>query len=319
MHTRAALGLVSIVLAGFCTTGCRPEGVTSRPAGELQIVCTFLPVYVFTMNIVRDVPGVSAALLVSADAGCPHHYSLRPADLKRIADARLILANGLGLEPFLDDLARANPRAKIVTVSGDCDALPTTQPAHGEHCEHEHHDRCDHGQDVNPHVWVSPRQAIRQVQAIARALVEVDPSHADAYTRNSEAYVARLQTLDAEMQRVATRLSRRHIVTLHDAFAYLARDMGLNVVATLQLEPGQEPSARRMAEIIGLVRETKAVVFYEPGTSDRVARTVARDAGAGLFPLNPLNTVPGEPAPDSYEKVMRENLRILSEAMGGSS
>ncbi len=322
---RLAVG--ATLAAAAVVPGCRRDAASTRPAGELNLVCTFLPVYVFTRNVIDGVPGVQAELLVSKDAGCPHHYSLRPLDLKRVARADLIVANGLGLEPFLDDVSKAGPHARVITISDDCDVLHAeTEPGHDEspgHAEHGHEHAHEHAHAhehcrLNAHVWVSPTQAARQVETLARKLGEADPAHAAQYARNAEAYIVKLRALDQKMRQAAQGFARRRIATLHDAFAYLARDLGLEVVATLQAEPGQEPSASGMTAIIDAVRKAQAVVFYEPGASDRVARTVARDAGVPVFPLNPFNTFEGEPTASSYESVMLSNLDVLRQALGAA-
>ena len=303
----------------------------SAPEG-FNVLCTFLPVYVFTTNVVGDTPGVHVELLVSPDSGCPHSYNPRASDLKRVADADLILANGLGLEPFLDRLQRDKP-GKVLTVSGDCDLLPSRN-AHDEHAEHEDADEHAGHQHApgeactephahsngayNPHVWVSPREAVKQVRSIAAHLATADPAHADAYRKNADAYVARLEALNARLEAISAGVQRREIVTFHEAFDYLARDMHLNVVATLAGLPEEGTSARRMADVIRTIRQSKAAaVFYEPVYSDRLARTVAHDAGVPTYPLNPFNSVQGKPSRDSYEQVMDENLRTLQRALGG--
>jgi len=331
---------------------------TNRKAYEngLDILCTFLPVYVFALNVVGDTPGVHVELLVDTNVGCPHSYSVRAQDLKRVARADLVVANGLGSEGFLAAMARDKPPDRIITISDDCEVLHTrvepaaetpeepdlggghpARPLHkdggeGEPAQesdrhdseqHIHGEVCDHGPDhqhapgaVNPHVWVSPRQAARQVRTLAGKLARFDPPHAERYRANAEAYVARLEALQRRMEEAARRFTNRNIVTFHDAFEYLARDLGLNVVATLTVLPDDSLSASNMARIIETIKRTHAAaVFYEPAYSDRVARTVARDAGVPLLPLNPFNTIDGTPAAGSYEEVMNRNLQVLEQAL----
>lgn len=299
--------LFAAVVASSFGNGCRQDAApASRPSGDLRIVCTFLPVYVFTLNVVGDAPGVRVEMLVSRGVGCPHHYSMRPADLKRASQADLIIANGLGIEPFLDDLVRGNSTARVLTLSDDCDVL---KEASAGHAEPEH-------AGANPHVWVSPVEVVKEVRTLARKLGQADPPRADRYKANGEAFVARLESLHRQMLDAAKGFTKRDIVTFHDAFAYLARDLGLNVVATLEAEPGQEPSAHQMATIIDILRRTRAPVFFEPASSDQIARTVARDAGVPVFAMNPFNSLDGEPTARSYEEVMSANLKVLRQALG---
>lgn len=303
--TRVLAFLTILVLAGGVSAG---DG-----KGRKKIVCTFLPVYVFTLNVVNDAPDVDVEMLVSADVGCPHHYTARPADLKAAGEANVIVANGLDMEPFLPELLKNSPNVKVIAISDDCDVIRVEGEHHhgpGEKCDH------DHGA-VNGHVWASPLQAVRQVRLLARRLGEADPERAALYAIHAEAYAGRLEGLHERMREAARGFVNRRIVTTHDSFAYLARDLGLEVVATIESEPGRAPSAHRMAKVIETIRETKAgAVFYEPSGSDRVARTVAADAGVPVYSLNPFTSLSGRPTARSYEDVMEQNLTTLKNALG---
>ncbi|MCI0437127.1 MAG: metal ABC transporter substrate-binding protein [Gemmatimonadetes bacterium] len=302
-----------------------------------KVVCTFLPVYVFALNVVGDTPGVEVELLVSPEVGCPHSYSVRPADLQRVERADVVIANGLGLEGFLGKLIQAGGAHRVVTISDDCDVLPRRGQHEYDHASHDtgetpvphhtgykpvpqaedEHEDVAHEGELNPHVWVSPAEAIVQVRTLARKLGESDPEHATRYQQNADAYVARLETLRARVNTVAASLTRRKIVTFHDAFDYLARDLGLEVVATLMIEPEQMPSAGQIRETIDRIKaEGAAAIFAEPAYSARAAETVSRETGVPVFELNPFNTMTGPVTPDAYERVMSRNLDVLEQALG---
>jgi len=314
-------------VSGFLSA-CGREPAEDR----FRVLCTFLPVYVLTLNVVGDTPGVEVELLLEANTGCPHSHAARASDLKRAAAADLILANGLGIEPFLDQLSEAGGRAAVAVITGECELLAArgagsaeTAPAasataacdHPGPCAGHHHHHHDEASPFNPHVWVSPEQAAIMVRAIVRELSRADPVRAAAYQANGRACVARLEALRDEMKAAAAGFASRKIVTFHNAFDYLARDLGLEVVATLTVEPGEPIHAGRLAEVIRRARDGgAAAVFREPAYSDRAAEIVARDAGVPLFELNPLNSLPGTPDAGAYERVMRENLEILRKALG---
>jgi ABC-type Zn uptake system ZnuABC Zn-binding protein ZnuA len=231
-------------------------------------------------------------------------------------------------------MLRGQTKAKVITIADDCNVLQLTAGEGGEH-EHEH-GHAEHGtaasepsheahhSDVNPHTWVSPRQAAREVRTLARKLGEVDRTHTDQYRKNGEAYAARIEALADKMESAARGFKNRNIVTGHAAFDYLARDLGLNVVATLHIVPGETGSASEMAHIIDTIRKTHAAaVFQEPPFSDKMADTIARDAGVPMYPLNPLNSDAGLPKPKTvedarrmYEEAMLQNLATLQQALG---
>lgn len=345
-----AVGTVAAALAAVALWPSKAADPSQD--GRLRIVCTFLPMYVFTENVVGDTPGVDVRLLIERDVGCPHSYSLTGRDLKLVSQADLVVANGLGAEPFLDKLSRGR-NLKILTVSDDCDVLHADPGEHEGHdhashedgpdeaeAGHEGHDHAgedpssaealhdDHaGCELNPHTWVSPREAAKQVRTLGRKLAEADPAHAETYRTNAEAYANRLEALARRMEAVAKSFVNPNIVTGHAAFDYLARDLGLYVVATLRVIPGETGSAAEMAHVIDRIRETQAAaVFWEPPFGDRVAETVARETGVAVYPLNPFNTDAGLPPANTpeqrrrmYEDVMEQNLATLQKALGTAS
>ena len=269
-------------------------------AGNLRVLASFLPVYLFARNVVGDTPGVSVELMLPASLGCPHDYALTPGDMRKIAAADLFIANGQGMEEFLGaPVRKANPRVRVVETAA---GIPTIRGVGGEHG------------GINPHTWVSPRNAILQVRAVEKALSEAYPPGAPSFRRNADVYVGRLSVLVREFEAAAQALSGRNIVTSHNVFDYLARDLGLVIVGEIEKTPGQEPSAGEASKLIRAIRERKAAaVFREPQFPERLAAMIAREAGVPMRVLDPVST--GSTASSTYEDVMRKNLLALMEAL----
>jgi ABC-type Zn uptake system ZnuABC Zn-binding protein ZnuA len=291
MKILAALLAAAVVLSPF------------PPAAEetgVRVLTSFLPIHLFTLNVVGDAKGITVEMMLPASLGCPHDYSLSPGDMKKIAAADLFLANGLGMEDFLGaPLGRANPGIRVVETASSVPPL-RAEGGHG---------------DANPHTWVSPRNAILQVRAIEKALAEASPANGPIFHRNADAYVGRLASLAREFDEAARRFRNRNIVIFHNIFDYLARDLRLTVVGRIEETPGQRPSAREMQDLIRTIREREAAaVFAELQYPVKLARTVAEEAGVPVRMLDPVST--GSTAPTSYEDAMRRNLRTLTEALG---
>lgn len=267
---------------------------------DLRVLTSFLPMDIFTRNVVGDAPGVTVRMMLPATLGCPHDYSLSPGDMRKISEADLFIANGYGMEDFLGaPIRRANPDIRIVETASSVTPLLAGN-GHGE---------------INPHTWVSPRNAILQVRAIERALSAASPKNEPVFRRNADAYVGRLEILAGEFDKAAAHFGVRNIVTFHNVFDYLARDLGLTVVGWIEETPGQEPSAGEIRALIRTIRERKAAaVFAEPQYPVRLAAMVAGEAGVPVFTLDPVST--GPTAPSTYEDVMRRNLRTLTKALG---
>lgn len=299
--------------------------------GAIQnVLCSTFPIYQLTRNVAQGREGVEVQLLLPASLGCPHHYSLTPQDMKKLANADVFVVNGLGMEEFLGaPVAQANRDLLVVDSSaGIPDVLAYAEDRHGEEAEHaeEGHEAHEEGEEehrhhhlhagANPHLFVSPRMAAKLALNIAAGLSKADPEGADVYYRNARAYAGRMNALAGEMSALGQRLRNRRIVQPHGVFDYLARDLGLEVVAMLQPH-GQEPSAAEMIEIVRIVREKNAgAVFTEPQYSPKAGQTIAREAGIPAAVLEPAASGPEDAPLDYFETTMRQNMEILSATLG---
>lgn len=292
--------------------------------GGLNILCTTFPIYQITKNLTQGRGSAQVALLLPAQLGCPHDYALTPKDMQLLARADVLVINGLGLEEFLGTLRQKTaPRLSIIdsakgvseTIAYAAEPAPTPRQGHKGHEGHDAHDAHEAG--VNPHLFVSPRLAARLAMSIAGELARIDPAGAGVYQSNGRAYADKMGQLDQELVGLGQRLKNRRIITQHGVFAYLARDLGLEVVAVVQAHAGQEPSAAEMLAIIKTARETKAgAIFSEPQYPAKVVQTIAREAGIPAATLDPVASGPDGAALDHYEKTMRQNMATLKSTLG---
>lgn len=289
-----------LALALAMCSGCAAE----EDAGK-TIVTSFYPMYVFTQNVVRDVPGVRVVNMASESAGCLHDYQLQTRDMVTLEGADALVINGGGMEQFMDKVIAQRPELPVINASDGIEML----------CGEDDHDGHDHDHGVyNAHVWLDPALAMRQVQNIADGLAAVDSENAEAYQRNAAAYKARLQALHAELSAQLAPLAGSAIVTFHEAFTYFADAYGLVVAGVIANDAGEEPSTRQIAATCDLVKQYQVkALFVEPQYPTKSAETIARETGASVFTLDPV--VSGDGSPESYENAMRENARVLTEAL----
>lgn len=291
-----------LALALAVCSGCAAE----EAAGK-TIVTSFYPMYVFTQNVVRDVPGVRVVNMASESAGCLHDYQLQTRDMVALEGAGALVINGGGMEQFMDKVIAQRPELPVINASDGIEML-CSEDGH----DHDGHDH-DHGV-YNAHVWLDPALAIRQVQNIADGLAAADSEHAEAYQQNAAAYKARLQALDAELSAQLAPLAGSAIVTFHEAFTYFTDAYGLVVAGVIANDAGEEPSTRQIAQTCDLVKQRQVkALFVEPQYPTKSAETIARETGAQVFTLDPV--VSGDGSPESYENAMRENARVLTEAL----
>jgi len=270
-------------------------GAFSSASASLRVVTSFYPVYVATLNVVDGVDGAEVHNLTAPHVGCLHDYQLTTADARKLSEAGLFLANGGGMETFLDKVRAQNPDLKIVEASAGIPLI-----------------------EGNPHVWVSFEGARRQVDNVAEALAEAAPGHAEALRANAETYKSSLAALEKKMHEELKPYAGARIMTFHGAFPYFARDFGLELVGVVEREPGAEPSARELSETIDLVRErgVKALAT-EPQYSDRTAQVIARETGVGICELDPVVTGPASAAEarNAWVVAMEKNLVALRDAL----
>ena len=146
-------------------------GNAASEAKEIKIVASFYPMYIMAKNVAKDVPGVSVQNLTPPLTGCLHDYTVTTNDMKKLADAQVFVANGAGMESFLDKIIAQHPTIKIIQLS---EGIPLIK---GEGNEGD-----------NPHLWVSISNAIIQVKNLGKAMGEFDPSHKELYANNTVNY-----------------------------------------------------------------------------------------------------------------------------------
>jgi zinc transport system substrate-binding protein len=285
-HLKRSAAIIAVSLLGIC-------GASAKP---LEILTSFYPMYVSTLNVVGDTPGVKVACLTEPFVGCLHDYSLTAGDMKKLARADVFVANGAGMESFIDKAVKQSPSLKVVEASKGMKLAF----------------------EGNPHVWVGISGAIGQVENIASGLAKADPDHAEAYRKNAADYVAKLDALRREMHAALDGLKSRDILTFHEAFPYFASEFNLNIVGVIEREPGAAPNAKELAETIELVRKQKVhALFAEPQYPSSSAKVIERETGVPVSILDPVVTGSREPdkANDAYLTAMRKNLGVLRKAL----
>lgn len=298
------------------TTRAATAGSGGMASGRVTVVATFYPLFEWAEAIGGNRSDVFNVVPPGVE---PHDFEPSAADAKRLRTAHLILYQGNGFQPAVDRLLAALPQKggpRIVnTAQGLVSSHPNEPEAHEDEKKHDEHNQA---QGVDPHTWLDPVLAKRQVDRIATAYSEADPKNQDTYRVNAERYVAQLDQLHAEFRAGLRNCARREFVTSHAAFGYLASRYGLHQVAISGLSPEAEPSPRRLSELSRWAQEKDVkVIFFETLASPKVAQTLAREVGAKALVLNPLEGFTAEElkAGKNYLQGMRENLRNLRVAL----
>jgi zinc/manganese transport system substrate-binding protein len=264
----------------------------------LKVVASFSILGDFVKNVGGN--RVEVTTLVGPD-GDVHVYTPTPADVRKIADAKLLVVNGFGLEGWLPRLLEAaGGKASIVTATSGIAPLKL-------------------GSDADPHAWQSVADAEKYVLNIRDALAAADPPDAEFFRQNAQTYLAKLEALDGEVRQAVDRIppSRRKMISTHDAFGYFAARYGIEFIAPIGVSTEAEASARDIAKIIAQVKaEHIPAVFLERISDPRLMRRISAETGArigGTLYSDSLSDEKGD-AP-TYIDMVRHNIKALTSAL----
>jgi manganese/iron transport system substrate-binding protein len=293
------LWTLAVLVAGIVLAGCSgPDDAAGGSRGPTPAPDAIDVVASTTVlaDLVHQVGGtrVNISSLVPP-GGEVHTFDPTPADIARVADADLVITNGLGLDDWVEDLARdSGSQAPIVALGEDLEGA-TYLGGDGQ------------AGTANPHLWMDVRNATRYVERIGEQLAAVDAAHASVYEAGASSYVELLTALDdsAREEIGAIPAERRKVVSFHDAFPYFAEAYGLEIVGTVVDAPGQDPSAGEIADLIDAIRASGATaLFGEAQFNPQLAQTVAEEAGITVVTDLYTDSL-GEPPADTYEGMIR--------------
>lgn len=308
MPAGAGMRCTALLLVALLA-GCAAQ----PPATKLPVVVSFYPLYAFAKEVGGD--RVDVRQLVPPGTS-PHDYEPKPSEVAAIRNARVFVYNGAGLEPWVPRLEAELPADAVRVEATRGLPLVEWSSEHGHSEDHGHH---GHQERVDPHVWLDPVLAQRMVENVTAGLVQADPQGDAAYRERAQELRRRLQALHTHYAQTLKRCRSRVLITSHAAFGYLARRYGLRLESVAGLAHEAEPSPRRLRQLVGLARrEGVRAVYAETLAGRRVMESLARELGAQLLVLDPLEGLSESDVQQgkNYFSVMEDNLRQLAEGLG---
>src|SRR6478736_3037935 len=299
---RRAASLTLLALAAALLAACGQARAPIGPPADPDALRVTATTTVLA-DIVKSVGGTRTSVQSIVPPGVgPEDYEPRPADARAIADAQLLVSNGVGLESFLDRLIRSaggDDAPRLVLGDG----IPAIE-VDGE---------------PNPHFWLDPT-IVRDdwLPKIVGALSAAAPGDRATFEANAAAYAKTLTALDAELAAQVATIppANRKLVTFHDAFPYFARHFGFELVGVVLANPGQEPSAGEMAQLVETVKKAGVhAVFTEAQFNPSLAKTLADEAGITEVVTSLYNDALGPAPADTYVGVMRWDMQHIVEAL----
>ena len=329
-----SIALVSAIAVslGSCATTPAPSSSESpqslaSPAStdQLKIVTTFLPITQFTKAVAGERAEVTQLLPTTVG---PHDYQAKPGDAQKLAQADLLVENGLELEEFLDDLVK-NAGSSTLKVIDSSEGIATiaTEEIEGHDHDHAADEKAtgtaetghEHG-EFNPHIWLDPKRAMQQVENIRDGLIAADPQGKEVYTANAAAYVEKLKTLDSEIAATLQPYSGKTFVAFHDFAPYFAQSYNLKAQFLVEI-PEENPAPEDVKRIMDTVQSTNLkTILNEPQAGEDAFAAVAQDLNVQVSVFDPGETGGADALqPDYYFTLMRQNLKNLKSAFAGQS
>ncbi|WP_261304556.1 metal ABC transporter substrate-binding protein [Paenibacillus andongensis] len=302
--------LAFTVLTAVLLSGCASK--TASGDGKLNVVTSFYPMYEFTKQVAGDHANVIALIPPGAE---PHDWEPSAKDMKQLKNANVFVYNGI-VEGWAEQSLQSAENKNRVVVEASKGIELMEGLAEEEHQDHKNE---AHGDKIlDPHVWLTPVLAQKEVEAIVIGLTQADPAHKDDYRKNADAYIGKLKALDESFKTGLKNVKHKEFVTQHAAFGYLAKEYGLTQVPIAGLSPEEEPAPDKMAEIIKFAKDNKVqTIFFETLVDPKVASTIAKEVGAKTAVLNPIEGLTDDDKKKNldYIGVMTNNLEALKKAL----
>lgn len=294
--------LFFIIILSIFLTGCTStKNISSN--SKIKVYTSFYAMYDFANKIGGD--KINLTNLIPAGTE-PHDWEPTPSDISNIEKADVLIYNGAGMEGWINQVLSSINSKKLIVVESSKGLNLLNNSDKNENLQYD------------PHVWLNPMLAKKQMEAIKNAFIKADLSNKDYYEKNYAENAKKLDALDKEYRDTTSKFTKKDIIVAHQAFGYLCSAYGLRQIAIEGLNADSEPSPARMAEIADFAKKNNVkYIFFEDLISPKVADAIANEVGAKTEVLNPLEGLREDKikAGSEYFSVMRDNLKVLSKAL----
>jgi len=298
---KAAILAISIVipLTAFSLWLSEQNKAESMSVQGHKILVTFYPLYQFTKAIGKE--KIDASIIIPPGIE-PHDWEPTIQDIQKMKDADMIVINGAGLESWITKITSINPNVMIIDTSSGIPLLEKDSNGF------------DKITKKDPHIWLDPILAKKQVQNIADGLIKLDSQNANYYQQNANDYKAKLDMLDNEIRTDFSTCDKKDFLAFHDAFSYFSKEYGLHQHTIVGgLDPETEPTAPALQQITKDAQSLGLnVIFTEEAANPRVSQVIADEIHGRVLVLSPLEITDKN---IDYISKMEENLSNLKEAL----
>lgn len=301
----------TVFIMAFALTGCNTEksaekttessassAQTEVTSSKLKVMTSFYPMFDFASKVGGDKVEVTNMTPAGTE---PHDWEPSAKDITQLEKADVFIYNGADMEHWTDDVLNTLDSKKITVVEASKGI-----------------DLLKEGKSYDPHVWLNPLNAKKEMENIKDALVKADEKNKDYYEKNYETYAKKFDTLDSEYTTTLSDVKNKNLIASHEAFGYLCEAYGLKQIGIEGLSPDSEPDAAKMKEIIRFAKKNNVkTIFFEELVSPKVSKVIAKELGAEAKVLDPIEGLSEDQQElgADYFSVMESNLQTLKEAL----
>ena len=295
-----SLGLIS------CSNNIKKEEV-NKYNDKIKVYETIFPVYDFAKNIGKDKIELNYIVPPSSE---PHDYEISAKTIKDIQNADLLIKNGLGIDGFSDNIKSESDKLNILVASEGIEKITYKEEGHDEDQIEEEH---EHGK-YDPHVWIDINNAIKECENIKNEFIKIDSKNKGYYEENYNNYVKELKDLQEEYNANLKDIKNKTILVSHDAYGYLCKEYGINQISITGINPNQEPSMSKIAELTNYAKDNNIkYILFDGLVNPKVSQTIANEAKIDTEILYSLDGITKDDFNNNedYISLMERNLETL--------
>ena len=295
-----SLGLIS------CSNNIKKEEI-NKSNDKIKVYATIFPVYDFAKNIGKDKIELNYIVPPSSE---PHDYEISAKTIKDIQNADLLIKNGLGIDGFSDNIKSESDKLNILVASEGIEKITYKEEGHDEDQIEEEH---EHGK-YDPHVWLDINNAIKECENIKNEFIKIDSKNKGYYEENYNNYVKELKDLQEEYNANLKDIKNKTILVSHDAYGYLCKEYGINQISITGINPNQEPSMSKIAELTNYAKDNNIkYILFDGLVNPKVSQTIANEAKIDTEILYSLDGITKDDFNNNedYISLMERNLETL--------
>lgn len=305
--------IISIFSGLLCTT------VNIDKKDKKEIATSFYPTYLITENLLKDMDNIKVTNIAENVQGCIHNFQLTPENMKTLENTDALVINGMGMETYITDLVSKVKSIHLIDSSIGINPLESNGHHHHEKHEEEHdeikaEEKHEHNHVHNSHIWLSLNNYEMQIENISNGLEKIEYIDKVKLESNKEEYLSKVESLKKQKDELADKLKDKHIhtITFHDSFAYLLKELNIEVLKNIDVEHEGGLSALGAKNAIDLINKYNIkYIIADQNLKKEIPEVLEKETDVKVIYLNNIVQSKSKNL-DNYISEMKSNLDKLN-------